>query len=114
MNEVNVFGDINKMDPNPQSVVLKCLTFIEEQLIAVYRLKGGQNGYSGQIINFPQDVKHFAQSLLHSIDIISKFIFVGHNGEEGHKDCIVNSEYIRLALLYLIQNNPWYPDVNID
>ena len=52
------------MDPDEVPEVMKGLTEIEEMLIVqvftvmtVYRLKGGQNGYRGNIINFPQDVR---------------------------------------------------------
>ena len=66
------------MDPVPVPDQLQNLTFIEEQLIArihpvisVYRIKGGQFKYSGQVINFPQDVFDLVDSLPHSIENIS-------------------------------------------
>ena len=58
------------MDPGDVPEELKGLTEIEEMLIAqvftvmsVYRLRGGQNGYRGNIINFPQDVHEFTKRL---------------------------------------------------
>lgn len=109
------------MDPGPQPDVLKKLTFLEEQLIAqvhpvitVYRLKGGQFGYSGQVINFHQDITEFTTSLPHSIDTISKYVFVRKNDGEGYKDFIVNRDNVKAALTYLKSNNPWYRDITIN
>ncbi|CAG8779224.1 7656_t:CDS:2, partial [Rhizophagus irregularis] len=49
---------------------LKGLSEIEEMLISqvftvmtVYRLRGGQNGYRGHVINFPQDIQGFTKQL---------------------------------------------------
>ena len=64
------FSSENNMDPGEVPEVIKGLTEIEEMLIAqvftvitVYRLKGRQNGYRGNIINFPQDVRTFTTQL---------------------------------------------------
>ena len=58
------------MDPGEAPEELQGLTDIEEMLIAqvftvmsVYRLRGGQHGYRGNIINFPQDVQEFTTHL---------------------------------------------------
>ena len=58
------------MDPGEIPEDLKGLTEIEEMLIAqvftvmtVYRLQGGQNGYRGNVINFPQDIQEFTKRL---------------------------------------------------
>jgi hypothetical protein len=49
---------------------LKGLSEIEEMLISqvftvitVYRLRGGQNGYRGHMINFSQDIQGFTNQL---------------------------------------------------
>lgn len=51
------YSNLNDMDPGEQPPELKDLTYIEEQLIArispmlsVFKLKGHQYGYSGNII----------------------------------------------------------------
>ncbi|CAG8777468.1 4428_t:CDS:1, partial [Gigaspora rosea] len=56
------FSFDNNIDPGEVPEELQELTEIEEMLIAqvfpvmvVYRLRGGQHGYRGNIINFPQD-----------------------------------------------------------
>ena len=58
------------MDPGEVPEELQDLTEIEEMLIAkvftvmsVYRLRGGQYGYRGNVINFPQDIQEFAERL---------------------------------------------------
>src|SRR5438128_481089 len=68
--EPKKFSSGNNMDPDEVSEVMKGLTEIEEMLIVqvftvmtVYQLKEGQNGYRGNIINFPQDVRTFTTQL---------------------------------------------------
>ena len=58
------------MDPGVVPEELKGLSKIEEMLIAqvftvmtVYRLQGGQTGYRGNVINFPQDIHGFTTRL---------------------------------------------------
>jgi hypothetical protein len=60
------FSAENNMDLGDVPKEFKGLLEIEEMLIAqvftvmtVYRLWGGQNGYRGNVINFPQDVQGF-------------------------------------------------------
>src|SRR3989337_1278848 len=57
------FSAENNMDPGDVPEELKGLTEIEEMLIAqvftvmsVYQLRGGQNAYTGNVINFTQDI----------------------------------------------------------
>ena len=64
------FSKDNNMDPGYVPEELQDLTEIEEMLIAqvfmvmsVYRLRGGQLGYHGNVINFPQDVHEFTTKL---------------------------------------------------
>ncbi|CAG8815554.1 7212_t:CDS:1, partial [Gigaspora rosea] len=60
----------NNIDPGKVPEELQKLTEIEEMLIAqvfpimiVYRLRGRQHRYSGNVINFPQDVEEFTTQL---------------------------------------------------
>ena len=64
------FSAENNMDPGNVPDELQGMTEIEEMLIAkvftvmsVYRLRGGQYGYRGNVINFPQDVERFTTQL---------------------------------------------------
>lgn len=68
------------MDPGLVPPELQGLTQVEEMLISVvmpmmslYRLLLGQHGYSGHVVNLPQDVSSFVTSLLwlpSDIDVI--------------------------------------------
>ena len=58
------------MDPGEVPNELQGLTEVEEMLIAqvftvmsVYRLRGGQYGYQGNVINFSQDIREFTKRL---------------------------------------------------
>lgn len=111
------------MDPGEQPEELKKLSYIEEQLIAqihpvisVYRIKGNQFGYSGQVINFPQDISTFSHRILlpHSIKDIANIIVVRKQCLNGYKDFIVKRKNIESALKWLIDNNKWYKHVKID
>jgi hypothetical protein len=74
------FSSSNNMDPGDVPEELKGLSEIEEMLIfqvfpviTVYRLHGEQNGYKGNVINFPQDVQGFTNRLPRnpsSLDVI--------------------------------------------
>ena len=66
----NKFSAGNNMDLGDIFDELKGLTDIEEMLIAqvftvmtVYQLRGGQTGYRGNVINFPQDINEFMKWL---------------------------------------------------
>ncbi|PKK59202.1 hypothetical protein RhiirC2_719980, partial [Rhizophagus irregularis] len=74
------FSGGNNMHPGDVPNELKGLSEIEEMLISqvftvmtVYRLRGGQNGYRGHVINFPQDIQGFTKQLLRdprSLDVL--------------------------------------------
>ncbi|CAG8803458.1 10099_t:CDS:2 [Cetraspora pellucida] len=69
-NVIKKFSKENNMDLGNVPEELQGLTEIEEMLIAqifpvvsVYRLRGGQYAYRGNVINFPQDVSEFTTRL---------------------------------------------------
>lgn len=69
-NEPKMFSEENDMIPGNPPDWAQDLTQIEEMLcspilcmMSIFTLKGGQYGYSGNIINFPQDVIQIAESL---------------------------------------------------
>ena len=62
--EPEAFSDDNDTDPGDVPPQLPGLTQVEEMLIAracatmrVYRLKGGQRGFEGHVVNVSQDAK---------------------------------------------------------
>ncbi|CAG8721900.1 10501_t:CDS:2, partial [Racocetra fulgida] len=82
---------LRRFHPGDVPEELQGLTKIEEMLIAqvfpvmvVYRLCGGQHGYRGNVINFPQDIEEFTT----------------------HK--------IIRALSWLKENNQYYSEIVID
>uniref|UniRef100_A0A1X7VRX9 DUF6570 domain-containing protein n=1 Tax=Amphimedon queenslandica TaxID=400682 RepID=A0A1X7VRX9_AMPQE len=65
-----LFSKGNNMDPGTVPTQLQGLSQAEELLISavlpvmsIYKLPHGQYGYSGHVIDFPQDVQSFATSL---------------------------------------------------
>jgi len=82
--------------------------------MSVYRLPCGQYGYSDHILNIPQDVTTFINSLPRcpaSLDVI----IVRRNGAgQSHRDFRVRKSVVLTALQWLIANNPYYHDVTIN
>ena len=108
------------MDPGRVPIIFTTLTMIEQLLIArmypvvsVFRLRSGQLAYSGNVINFPQDVASFAQTLPHSIaDLRGIVVIRRETAEEGvFREFHVRADRIRTALLYLKENNAFYADI---
>ena len=102
------------MDPGEQPEELKCLSYIEEQLIAqihpiisVYRIRGNQYGYNGQIINFPQDLSTFTAQLQlpHTIHHLSNIVIIRREQEKNYKDFIVKRSHVENALKWLQTHN---------
>ena len=97
------------------------LTPVEEMLISavlpimtLYRLPHGQYGYSGHIINLPQDVASLADKLPRTpadldVVVIRKEGAVGH-----HRDFRVRRSVVLHALEWLTINNTYYRNVTID
>ncbi|CAG8734062.1 10885_t:CDS:1 [Rhizophagus irregularis] len=116
------FAD-NNMDPGEVPDELQGLTNIEEMLIAqvfmvmsVYRLRGGQNGYKGNVINFLHDVREFTRHLPRnpsSLDVLVVRRKLA-NDISGFRDFIIHRKKIAKALYWLKANNPYYEDIIID
>ncbi|KAK3909852.1 DNA repair protein RecO [Frankliniella fusca] len=101
--------------------VLSDLTSIEQLLIArvypviqLYRLVGGQTGYSGHVINFFQDVKFVAKTLPHTIADLKGVVNVCYDKLVFHKDFKIRKQKVLDALLYLKEHNKYYHDIIID
>ena len=69
------------------------LTQVEEMLISrvlpvmtIYRLPHGQYGYSGRILNLPQDVSSFANNLPRPPTEVDVIIVRKEGATESHKD----------------------------
>ena len=70
------------------------LTQVEEMLISavlpimtLYRLPHGQYGYSGHVINLPQDVASFASSLPRLPSDLDVIVVRKEGAAQSHRDC---------------------------
>ncbi|PKY12906.1 hypothetical protein RhiirB3_322927, partial [Rhizophagus irregularis] len=119
----NKFSAENNMDPGEVPEELRDLTEIEEMLIAraftvmsVYRLRGGQYGYRGNVINFPQDVHEFATRLPRNPLSLEILIIRRHSASDltAFRDFTVRRAKVTRALQWLKANNRYYADIIID
>ncbi|KAK3907787.1 ATP-dependent DNA helicase [Frankliniella fusca] len=116
------FRSENNMDPGSVPVELKDLSFVEEQLIsqvhpviAVFKLKGIQYGYSGNVINFCQDVNSFTKQLPMKLKDLPSILTVKFDNKVSNAHYFrVRAEKVVNALKWLKANNPWYADIEIN
>lgn len=87
--ELNPFSIYNDMLPGDQPEVLKDLTLIEQILISpikpfitIFRLRGGQYGYNGNVINFAHDISNLTTDLPHAMNSLSEFVVVRKENED--------------------------------
>jgi hypothetical protein len=111
----------NSMIPSPVPTELQNLTQVEEMLIAralpimrVYIKPGGQRGYSGHCVNLPQNVKELATSLPRYPKDLSVIIVKVKGKDNSFRDVAVRREKVHNALLWLLQNNPHYTELQIN
>ena len=77
-------------------------------IMSIYRLPLGQYGYTGHVINLPQDVISFADSLPRlpsELDIL----VVRKEQDQPHHDFRVRCTVVQEALEWLLQNNKYKP-----
>ena len=111
------------MDPGPVPLCLEGLTQVEQILIArgcpvtcVYRKKGGQHGYKNHVLNFPQDIQGFLDSLPSYVSDLP-FLVVRRMGQDNsHRDFKFKVRRTRVydALVWLRDNNRFYQDIHIN
>ena len=73
-------------------------------IMSVYRLPQGQYGYSGHVVNLPQDVASFVQSLPRlpsELDVI----VVREGANQSHRDFRVRRAVVHRALQWLVTHN---------
>ncbi len=97
------------------------LTQVEEMLIAgvlpfmsLYRLPHGQYGYSGHVINLPQDVASFASTLPRVPRELDVVVVRKEGAANSHRDFRVRRSVVLHALQWLLVNNNYYRNVRID
>ncbi|CAG8661439.1 4989_t:CDS:2 [Ambispora leptoticha] len=120
--QIKKFSLKNNMDPGDVPTELQGLTDIEEMLIAqvfpvmsVYTLRGGQYGYRGNIINFPQDIAEFTTRLPHHPSSL-EICVVRWQSEDGStfRDFKVHRRKVAQALQWLKENNTYYSNITIE
>ncbi|KAK3918290.1 Ribonuclease 3 [Frankliniella fusca] len=115
------YSVFNNMDPGEVPEELKGLTFIEEQVIArvhpmitVFKIKGHQYAYRGNVISFSQDVQEIANQLPHKVKDLDSVICIRfQQSAENYHDFFIRQERVRRALHWLKTNNPLYKDIVI-
>ena len=82
--------------------------------MSIYRLPHGQYGYSGHILNVPQNVTQFLDHLPRCPTTLDIVIVRKQGVGETHKDFRVRRSVVLRALQWLIVNNKYYNDVTIN
>jgi len=76
-------------------------------IMSIYRLPLGQYGYSGHVVNLPQDVLSFATSLPRLPSEIDVLV-VRKEKDQAHQDFRVRRRVVQQALSWLLENNRYY------
>ena len=82
--------------------------------MTIYRLRHGQYGYRGHVINLPQDLTTFATSLPRLPKELDILIVRKEGSDCTHRDFRVRKSVVLGALLWLKHHNKYYRNVNID
>ena len=97
------------------------LTQVEEMLISgvlpimsLYRLPHGQYAYSGHVINLPQDVASFANSLPRLPSELDIIVIRKEGAANSHRDFHVRRAVVLCALQWLLANNKYYRGVHLN
>ena len=109
------------MDPGVVPIELRGLTQVEEMLISavmplmsVYRLPHGQYGYSGHVINLPQNVSSIATKLPRLPNDLDILIVTKEGQNASHEDFHVRRHKVQQALRWLKLHNKYYANIEID
>ena len=83
-------------------------------IMSLYKLPHGQYAYSGHVINLPQDVASFANSLPRLPSELDVIIVRKEGASNSHRDFRVRRAVVLRALQWLIANNKYYRNVHIN
>ena len=83
-------------------------------IMSLYKLPHGQYAYSGHVINLPQDVASFANSLPRLPSELDVIIVRKEGATDSHRDFRVRRAVVLRALQWLIANNKYYRNVHIN
>ena len=82
-------------------------------IMSIYRLPHGQYGYSGHVINLPQDVCSFSRSLPRLPSELDVIIVRKEGTHQSHRDFRVRTSVVYQALQWLIMHNKYYRALNV-
>ena len=109
------------MDPGSVPPCLQNMTQIEELLIAqacpimtLYHKHGGQLGYSGHVLNLPQNIQQFINKLPVRVNDLPVLTITRQGAANTHSNFRVRREKVLNALQWLKHNNKYYKDIEID
>ena len=77
-------------------------------IMSVYRLPQGQYGYSGHVVNLPQDVASFVQSLPRLPSELDVIVVRKEGANQSHRDFRVGRAVVHRALQWLVTHNQYY------
>ena len=83
-------------------------------LMSLYKLPHGQYAYSGHVINLPQNVASFANSLPHLPSELDVIIVRKEGAANSHCDLRVRRAVVLRALQWLVANNKYYRNIHIN
>ena len=118
--EPKLYSVENDMHPGDVPSCLQGLTQVEEMLIAracpimcIYRKHGGQRGYRGHVVNLPQNIQGFLDTLPSYVNDLPILIVCRQGTESTHADFRVRRSRVLSAILWLKQTNICYRDITI-
>ena len=77
-------------------------------IMSIYRLPHGQYGYSGHVINLPQDVASFATSLPCLPSELDVIVVRKEGAGQSHRDFRVRRSVVQCALQWLVTHSKYY------
>ena len=82
-------------------------------IMSVYRLPQGQYGYSGHVVNLPQDVTSFAHTLPRLPSDLDVIIVRKEGANQTHHDFRVRRGVVHRALQWLVTHNQYYRSMGV-
>ena len=81
-------------------------------IMSVYRLPQGQYGYSGHVVNLPQDVASFVQGLPRLPSELDVIVVRKERANQSHRDFRVRRAVVHRALQWLVTHNQYHSLAN--
>ena len=111
----------NDMHPGNVPQCLQNLSQVEEMLISracpimtIYRKHGGQRGYKGHVVNLPQNIQGFLDSLPSNVSELPVLVVRKQGNNDTYADFRVRRERVLAAIQWLKQHNPCYSNITIN